>query len=353
MISSTSPGVIEPFALLRRMVEIPSLSGQESALAEFLVQIMSALGFRAQIDEAGNAVGVIGDGPQEIVLLGHMDTVPGHPPVRMEDGKLFGRGSVDAKGPLATFIMAAVRAQSLAGKRVIVVGATEEEAASSKGARYVATRLRPDYCIIGEPSGTRGITLGYKGRLVLAMDAEATARHSAAREGTVLEDGVEFWNALRKWADSYNAGKAMFERLDPALREIGSRHDGLRESIRLKASIRIPHGLTPDSVQAEIERLRPESGRLAFWGGDPPFRTEKNTPLVRALLKAIRETGADPAFKLKSGTSDMNVVGPVWNCPIVAYGPGDSSLDHTPDEHLDLAEYDQAIAILARALALL
>ena len=46
----------------------------------------------------------------------------------------------------------------------------------------------------------------------------------------------------------------------------------------------------------------------------------------------------------------MNVVGPAWHCPIVAYGPGDSSLDHTPNEHLDLAEYRQAIAILTRVL---
>ena len=49
----------------------------------------------------------------------------------------------------------------------------------------------------------------------------------------------------------------------------------------------------------------------------------------------------------------MNVVGPAWNCPIVAYGPGDSRLDHTSNEHLDLAEYRQAIAILSRALSLL
>lgn len=75
--------------------------------------------------------------------------------------------------------------------------------------------------------------------------------------------------------------------------------------------------------------------------------------MVRAFLQAIREQGADPAFKVKSGTSDMNVVGPAWNCPIVAYGPGDSSLDHTPNEHLDLAEYHQAIATLARVLTLL
>ena len=42
----------------------------------------------------------------------------------------------------------------------------------------------------------------------------------------------------------------------------------------------------------------------------------------------------------------MNVVGPIWQCPIVAYGPGDSSLDHTPDEHLVITEYLRAIDVL-------
>ena len=71
---------------------------------------MDGLGFRTEIDGAGNAVGMIGDGPREIVLLGHIDTVPGAIPVRIEDGVLYGRGAVDAKGPLATFVCAAARA---------------------------------------------------------------------------------------------------------------------------------------------------------------------------------------------------------------------------------------------------
>ena len=49
----------------------------------------------------------------------------------------------------------------------------------------------------------------------------------------------------------------------------------------------------------------------------------------------------------------MNVVGPVWGSPIAAYGPGDSALDHTPDEHLLLAEYEKAIEVLTAALTLL
>jgi LysW-gamma-L-lysine carboxypeptidase len=74
---------------------------------------------------------------------------------------------------------------------------------------------------------------------------------------------------------------------------------------------------------------------------------------VRAFLPAIRAEGGKPRFKVKTGTADMNIVGPVWNCPIVAYGPGDSKLDHTPHERQDLDEYLRAIRVLAGALAAL
>lgn len=345
---------MDPVLLLQRMVEIPSLSGEEAALAAFLVETMRWLGFQASVDEAGNAVGILGDGPKDIVLLGHMDTVPGVVPVRIENGKLYGRGSVDAKGPLATFIVAAAKVGVLPGKRIVVIGATEEEAASSRGARHAIRVFSPGFCVIGEPSGTRAVTLAYKGRIVLAYDAGAGATHSASQAASTLEDGVEFWNRVKRWAEDFNVGKKkMFDRLDPALREIRSENDGLTESIHLRVSIRIPPGLSPDEVRRQIESLKPDAGRLRFWGEDPPYRAAKNTPLLRAFLQAIREQGLDPAFKVKSGTSDMNVAGPAWSCPIVAYGPGDSTLDHTPDEHLDLAEYRQAIAILARVLTLL
>lgn len=64
------------------------------------------------------------------------------------------------------------------------------------------------------------------------------------------------------------------------------------------------------------------------------------------MLAAIRSAGAQPGFVLKGGTSDMNVVGARWTCPIIAYGPGDSALDHTPHERIALDEYAQAVAVL-------
>ena len=93
--------------LVRGLVEIPSVARQEGDAVEWLVARMSERGFRATVDDAGNAVGEIGDGPRHVVLLGHIDTVPGDIPVRVEGDELVGRGAVDAKGPLAAFVAAA------------------------------------------------------------------------------------------------------------------------------------------------------------------------------------------------------------------------------------------------------
>src|SRR5262247_1303518 len=94
------------FDTLVGLVSQYSPSGQERGAVEWLVTRMKSLGYeKAFIDEARNAVGVMGHGPKQVVLLGHIDTVPGEITVR-RDGippheVLYGRGSVDAKGPLA------------------------------------------------------------------------------------------------------------------------------------------------------------------------------------------------------------------------------------------------------------
>jgi len=337
--------------LLHRMVSIPSPSGQEEELADFLVPELAARGFRAWVDEVGNALGELGEGPEEVLLLGHMDTVAGLVPVQIEGGRLYGRGAVDAKGPLAAFITAAAQVGALPGKRLVVAGAVEEEAATSKGARHLLARRQPKMVIIGEPSGWERITLGYKGRLLVEYRLQRPVGHTAGPARGVCEEAFAFWQAVRGYADRYNQGrKRLWEALDPSLRGIRSTSDGLIERVEATIALRIPLGLDPAAIQNEIESWDNASAELRFYGAEVPFRAAKNTPLVAALLNGIRTAGGRPAFSLKTGTSDMNVVGPAWGCPIAAYGPGDSTLDHTPDEHLDLAEYERAIAVLVEAL---
>jgi len=331
--------------LLREMLEIYSPSGQEGELAAYLTDRMGHLGFDVSRDSVGNVIGTLGDGPRELMLLGHMDTVEGWIPVRLEDGRLYGRGAVDAKGPLAAFIVAAARVGPLPGLRVRVVGAVEEEA-SSRGARALLERFAPDAVVIGEPSGWAHVTIAYKGSLSVTYRLRAPRCHSAACIPSVAERAVAFWNAVTDYARQHNNGEQYrFHTLDPSLRQIVTRDDGLEEEVEMRLTLRLPPGVDPATLRAQMESWA-DGAVLQFGPVDPPYQAEKSSPLARLFLQAIRAQGGAPSFKRKTGTSDMNVVGPVWKCPIVAYGPGDSALDHTPNEHLDLEEFHSAIRVL-------
>lgn len=344
---------MDDIAFLVKLLSIPSPSGQEEAIANHLEGQMTARGFRAHRDDAGNVVGSIGS-PQakrEIVLLGHMDTVPGHIPPRETEGKLYGRGAVDAKGPLAAFVLATAQAAPrLNGTRVTVIGAVEEES-HGRGARHLArTRPAPDCVIIGEPSHWQGVTLGYKGILSFNYRLQQPGGHSAGQHPGPAETAVALWNTLEEHASQHNAGRSgRFDTLDPALQEFCTFSDGLSNGVTMNVSIRLPPGHLASDLQKKVKKWC-NGATVKFNPSDPPIQSEKNTPLVRAMLRAIRAEGGQPRFKLKTGTSDMNIVGPAWDCPIVAYGPGDSSLDHTPDEHIEIDEFRRAVDILARAL---
>ncbi|WP_172812276.1 [LysW]-lysine hydrolase [Chloroflexus islandicus] len=342
----------EAVDFLIRLLRTPSLSGHEAAAVQVMVEQMAAFGWEAFVDESGSAVGHVGTSGPLVVLLGHIDTVPGEVPVRIENGKLYGRGAVDAKGPLATFVWAARRAE-LAGMlncRLAIVGATEEEAASSRGAHAARDRYRPAFCVIGEPSGWDRITLGYKGRLLAHYRYAQPAAHSAGEQRAAPEQMVDIWRAVEHHCQTVNAGRErLFEQLIPSLRRVQSGSDGITEWVEATVGLRLPPGVDPDALAGTLRELAGPA-EVTFEGACPAFQSPRTTPLASAFVRAIRQHGGQPAFLHKTGTADMNVVGPAWQCPIVAYGPGDSRLDHTPDEHVELAEYERAIAVLAEVL---
>jgi len=342
---------MNPTDLLTGLVQIYSPSQQERDAVDYLVAQMSGLGLRAFVDDAGNAVGTLGDGARDIVLLGHIDTFHGYIEPRIEGGKLYGRGAVDAKGCLATFVSACERVGAREGVRFVVIGAVEEECATSKGARFALTQYRPEFCVIGEPSGWDRITLGYKGRVLVDYELVKPMAHTASAAKAATEVAVEFWNRIAAYTTEYNRDKkGIVDKLDPSLRYIHSDDDGFSDRVMMRIGMRVPIGLTIKQVEQQIDQFG-NGGQVSFSSEEEAFRADKNNALVRAFLGAIREVGGKPAFALKTGTADMNIVGPAWGCPIVAYGPGDSALDHTPNEHLDLAEYERAIDVLARVLA--
>jgi N-acetyl-ornithine/N-acetyl-lysine deacetylase len=245
--------------LLHGLVAIPSLSHAEAAASAWLVEQMTAAGYdRAYVDDAGNAVGELGptDAARLLVLLGHIDTVPGNIPVRVEESDagpvLYGRGSVDAKGPLATATAAVARLGSAWAHahnvRLVVVGAVEEEAASSKGARFIRDRFDgvhepiPDACIIGEPSAWHRVTLGYKGRVLVEMEASQPMAHTAGPDAGVATVAVDFWSWLSAYAAAFNQGRdKAFDQLLPSLRSLRTfTDDAMHDHVVANSGIRLP-----------------------------------------------------------------------------------------------------------------
>ena len=351
-----NPRWVADIALLEAAVRIPSPSTHEATVAQFLVAEMQHRGITSHIDRVGNAVGQIGAHGPHIMLLGHIDTVAGEVPVAIRDGKLYGRGTVDAKGPFVAFICAAAELAQRGALpfQLTLIGAVEEEYATSRGAHYVAQRYRPDACIIGEPSGWERVTLGYKGRILLDIRTHQPSGHSAGPEASAPERCMAVWQRIQAYCQHHNtAYTRLFDQILPSLRHISCGGDGLYEWAKAMVGIRIPPHVAIDALMHEIGKLGDTHSTLLFRDACQAWQSSKNDPCATAFVRAIRATGGQPGYLLKTGTADMNVVAPIWQCPIVAYGPGDSALDHTPHEHVDSVEFGNGVDTLIAALPLL
>jgi LysW-gamma-L-lysine carboxypeptidase len=342
----TAPRPEEAVALLRAMVEIGSPSGAEGELAAFLRGAMTRLGLAARIDPAGNVVGAAGrgDGPH-VMLLSHLDTVPGELPVRVAGGRLYGRGASDAKGPLAAMICAAAGATAFPG-RVSVIGVVEEEVPSARGAVAVRDSYpEPDACVIGEPGGGSAVVLGYKGKLDLRYTVRCPPAHPTSPGPKATELLADGWATVREIVGP--ADHLVFARPGLTLESMS----GDTAQATAKIGIRVPPGFDTDGLLAQL-RARLAPGTITVLGARMPVVADRRNPVVRVLSAGIRrQTGGPARLLLKTATSDMNTLAEAWDVPMAAYGPGESRLDHADDEHIVLADYLQGIAVLADAVA--
>ncbi|MFN8402035.1 MAG: M20/M25/M40 family metallo-hydrolase [Anaerolineales bacterium] len=263
---------------------------------------------------------------------------------------LYGRGAVDAKGPLACFVDAVAKVGAKDGWQFVVIGAVEEER-DSEGARFVVNQYKPDFAIIGEPNHWDRIALGYKGSAWANVIVKREQAHTASGEETAAEAAVDVWLKIKAYVNGFNEDKKrVFDQLLLTLRGIDSSQDGFEQTATLKVGVRLPVEVLPEDWYKKLNEIIGDCHLERIGFAIPAWGCEKNTPLVRAFLSGIRSQGGEPRFVYKTGTADLNIVAPVWRCPAVVYGPGDSSLDHTPNEHIELAEYARAVDVLTNAL---
>jgi len=349
-----------PVHLLTSLLSIYSPSGKEKAISDFLVREMKKLGFRVRKDALGNVIGEIGKGEPTILLCGHMDTILGNLPVRVEHNKLYGTGAVDAKGPLAAMIIAAAtlaREEALQAK-VLLVGAVEEEA-TSRGIKHVIKEgLKADYAVFGEPSGVENITIGYKGGLHLKITCKTETGHSSSPwfYENALEKAFDLWQQIKTAYPPVEKQESPFHAVTACLVKVvgGRGNSKVPSKSEMRVDIRVPPQFTAnqvfrvfDNVIKHWQDANPKvKVKVEIMDQNEAFEVVKGSVLVKAMSYAIRKVLNKPATLLrKTGTGDMNILGRAMNIPIVTYGPGDSHLDHTKDENIEVPEYLQGIEV--------
>ena len=347
---------------LTNLLGIYSPSGKEEDAANFLVEEMKDLGFEVGTDQIGNVIGVVGVGEPVILLCGHMDTVAGHLPLRIEEGKIYARGAVDAKGPLAAMIMAATEAgKDPTFKGKILLASVVEEEATSRGVRYLITQgIKADYAIFGEPSGIENITIGYKGQIQLKIICKTETGHSSTpwMYDNALEKAYELWGQIKSASNypSLDPSTSPYNAVTACLVKVvgGKAMSVVPFEVEMNLDVRVPIQFSTAQVYQQIAKIIEKYHasnpkvivKASVQDTVEPFEVNKASPLVHVLSSSVRKVLNKPATLLhKTGTGDMNILGKAMNLPIVTYGPGDSHLDHTLDEHIDVSEYLNAIQV--------
>ncbi|MCL1875447.1 MAG: M20/M25/M40 family metallo-hydrolase [Synergistaceae bacterium] len=335
--------------LLTRLVNIKSETYNETEACEHFARVLPSFGWGSiKIDEVGNVIAQRGNGSKEIMLLGHIDTVPGGPLARIDGNVLWGRGSVDAKGPLCALTVAGGIADIPPDWRITLIAAVGEEG-DYPGAVHIIPKYSPAGCIIGEPSGTSGITIGYRGFLRAKLHARDEGVHRSRSAGPITATLHAASDIMRMVEAKDKPDRPVIERPSGAIMSMLGKEEGARSAL-IDLDIRLPIGADIEGYISALKEISNSNNvQIDILSAMPAYLVDKNNPMARALRIAVRNEGLSPRIYAKGGSADFNLAAD-WHCPIAAYGPGDSKLDHTNEEHLDLESYMTSISILKNGI---
>ncbi|GAB6148765.1 M20/M25/M40 family metallo-hydrolase [Stetteria hydrogenophila] len=341
----------EAARILYRLVSIYSPTGREEGAVKAFLGEAERLGLEAWSDGVGNAFAAPPRAPGKpvVALVSHVDTVEGWVEPGYSGGAVWGRGAVDAKGPLSAMLAAVAALARLDPEAPVAVAGLVGEEGDSRGARFLAEHgPHARFIVIGEPTGGDGVVIGYRGSFRLRVTCEADGGHSASpwAGSSALDLALQALEAVRSLYPPEGVSRPT---LTPVLFKAGDGSNVIPRSAVIVFDSRIPAGWTPEGILAEVSRAIPEGCKASIAGGyTPPVRVSLNDPVPRALVRTLLEAGARPRPSLKAGTSDMNLLAGVAES-IAAYGPGDPSLAHTPRERVTEAELGLAVEVYARA----
>ncbi len=360
---------------LRDMVAIPSVTGSEGLMKDYLAKVFGEMGLDVELQHVDgdryNVIGKMGDGPVRLMLCTHTDVIPAldealwrTPPFEAtaEGGRIYGRGTTDAKGSLAAAMEALQRAKKSlkeAKGAVALAAVVEEETGRSVGARKLMEVYRPEAGIILEPTGLR-VATAHKGALRPVITVHGRAAHSSVPgvnavsiAGKVLR-GLELYRDEVMKADDPLLGHAS---LEVTMIHGGERINVIPQKCLVYVDRRLMPGETVDGAYGElirvVERIGAEAGArvdVKLLCSYPSTSVDEGEHIVTVIKNVLAAHGLPPAPVGFPAGCDM------WafrknNIPTAILGPGHIGQAHGADEYIEREQLRLAAGLYEEIIA--
>jgi putative selenium metabolism hydrolase len=377
----------------QKMIQYPSESGHEKAVAAFVKTVMEGLGYdRVWIDEVGNVLGLIkGNGPNTIMLEGHLDTVGiGNPDDWkfdphggvVDNGRIYGRGTSDMKCALMAMIYGAAdlipKKQTLQGD-IVVTGIVCEEEFEGVAQGIVLDQIKPDLVIIGEASELT-VKIGQRGRAEVVVVTHGKSAHSSNPQAGI--NAVKKMNRLLLEIETM--ALPVDEFLGSAIIEVTDIHSEpypgssvIPAMCRATLDRRLLPGETEESILDPIKKIITQMGaddpdfsaevflaharQVCYTGMPieakrffPAWRFSADKDFVKQALSALGEAGLSQGISYYSFCTDGSQSAGFRGIPTLGFGPSRENLAHVVDEYVEIDQLKKARtgyrAIAAKAL---
>ncbi len=324
------------FELTRRLIDIPSITGDEANIGNFLASHLEGLGYTVQRQEVSNdrfnVIATTQSVPR-VVLSTHMDTVPPHISSREDDEKIFGRGACDAKGIIAAQIFAAQRLRDEGISELGLLFTVDEETGSG-GAR-VANVVKPagetQYLINGEPTDNK-LAIATKGSLRFVLTTSGRAAHSAYPEHgeSAIEKLLDVLHDLRtlKWPSD--------ELLGATTCNIGVINGGTRPNVipdKASAELQMRLVSSVEDIKRLLETAIADRAAVEYLSENEPVHLHTVADLDQCMVRF---------------TTDIPYLGN-WGTPLLI-GPGSIFNAHTEHEFVLKSELLEAVNLYVQLI---
>ncbi|MFO8030502.1 MAG: M20/M25/M40 family metallo-hydrolase [Cyclonatronaceae bacterium] len=334
--------------LLKQLIRFPSVSTEEQELVDWLEAEVAATGLLEMERYEDNLLFHLGSGRPWLFLNSHSDVVPpsarhaGNPydPVE-KGGRIYGRGSTDAKGPVSCMLMALLNLSQSGfhppGRVTMALTVCEESAGENNGMSRLRQKIeRPDAALIGEPTLLHPCA-AQKGLLILKLETEGEAGHAARVTGpNAIYEMATCLQKLRTISFSEENPFIGSTRITPTTIQGGTARNAHPDSCTVHVDIRTIPEVPNETI---IERFRQELGISVTVFSDRFVST--STDPGHAIARAARAVTGNPLFGSPT-TSDWVFLADV---PAIKIGPGNSSDSHTANESIAVSQLEEGVRV--------